>query len=1017
MARYTQVVLWILLMGICHPMNGAATSTVWFQQGVNGYVGTLDTDLNSMEPDRPQGNDVSCQVDRYAPDAQALIRFDGIFGTGPGQVTPDAIIWSATLRLRTSNPGGLCRGFRVRVPWSETGSTWNSHTNGISVEDSELDSAVIFELISAQVGEVVSLDVTSTVQAWATNGFPNYGWGITNTGDDGWQFSSSESSSNSYRPVLEVVFDSRPHTIQIVSHPEGVTTNEGAAVVLSVQVSGSEPIYQWYKDEVPLPEATNSVYGIGRALRTDSGIYRVQVSNDLNSVTSNPAEVFIRPDLTPPKIACAYGTNDPFTLFVQFSENVTNAAEASLYEVVPVEGGNPQLISSAAYFNGGPSGKLVMLRFDDSMPLIGPGAYRVVASAIFDEFGNEIDPTRSVLAALYSRRIFSIPDSPLWKYDDSGVDRGDAWRAFAFDDSGWNTGLPLFGFEPDQLPEPLRTPLKRLNASGSPIRTYYFRALFEHHREEPSPFNDGVVRFRTVLDDAAVIYLNGAEIFRTRLPPGLINFDTEGLNAVTNAVYEGPFTVCVSNLVEGTNVIAAEVHQTGLNSSDMIWGMELDVVLPTIPSDCGMRPVTNQTVNAGQSVTFDGTYECGGLGVEYQWFKDGIAIEGATNPTYTIGFVYPRDAGTYYVRMFHPLLSNYVQSASAQLTVLSCCGPELLAVYGTNRTVVITFDETTTNGLDLSNFQVVAADGSHTLTLASANYSTYANSGRTLQLWIDAATPFQPETSYNLSLQGIEDLFGNRINPMTVPIALFPSPVMSMSANSWRYEISGTDLSDLWYRTEYDDSAWPSGFALFDAKRPPRPAVSGVLVRTQTTLSNSAHTAQIPAQYFRTRFSYTGPATNVLCVRSFIDDGAVFYVNGREALRVRMPAAPFPILYSTLATETVGDAAFEEPYYFEARSLVSGQNLLAVEVHQSNLTSADITFGMELGLLLALPPPKLRVALSESGTEAIFIWAGAGVLEENSDLTNPSGWTPIEGAASGYLSTISGRKFFRLRAP
>ena len=49
--------------------------------------------------------------------------------------------------------------------------------------------------------------------------------------------------------------------------------------------------------------------------------------------------------------------------------------------------------------------------------------------------------------------------------------------------------------------------------------------------------------------------------------------------------------------------------------------------------------------------------------------------------------------------------------------------------------------------------------------------------------------------------------------------------------------------------------------------------------------------------YFRTHFSFTNRLSGAaLLFTDYIDDGAVFYLNGAELYRLRMPAAPTPIL-------------------------------------------------------------------------------------------------------------------------
>lgn len=570
MARYIQITLWILLALLCLA-HGAGAATLRFRQGVDGYIGTQDTDLNANEPDRIQGSDNSCLADLDSPVAQALIRFDNIFGEGPGQVPPQSIIVSATLVLRTSNIGDLCRGFRVLVPWDESTSTWNSHADGISADGLEMNPDVLFELDSTLPGEVFNLDVTSTIAGWLAGTFPNFGWGITNIGPDGWQFHSSEAFAITNRPMLEIVFDPPPQSPRIIAQPVSVTNHaEGEPVTFSVAITGFDPLYQWFKDGFPLEDATNASHTIQTVLLVDEGIYTVSVSNAYGGELSQPANLSVIHDNTRPFVACAFGANDPLRVFVRFSEPVTNAADLAHYMVMSAGGSDLLAVASAVYSDSGIQRSEIVLQLDPASPLQANLAYTLRTSNIFDRIGNPVDPSHSVRISIDFAPVFTIGESQIWKYDDSGADLGPTWKDLSFDDSAWKSGPALLGFEPSVLAEPLRTPLNRTNAAGAVIRTHYLRTRFMHD----SGLN-GLLRFSTMLDDAAAIYLNGAEIFRLRLPPGPLNYLTEGFVVVSNAAYEGPFTVCVTNLVSGENLLAVEVHQTGFNSSDMVWGLEL----------------------------------------------------------------------------------------------------------------------------------------------------------------------------------------------------------------------------------------------------------------------------------------------------------------------------------------------------------------------------------------------------------------------------------------------------------
>ena len=88
-----------------------------------------------------------------------------------------------------------------------------------------------------------------------------------------------------------------------------------------------------------------------------------------------------------------------------------------------------------------------------------------------------------------------------------------------------------------------------------------------------------------------------------------------------------------------------------------------------------------------------------------------------------------------------------------------------------------------------------------------------------------------------------------------------------------------------------------------------------------------------PPGYPRESWNATEPAI-------FVHDGAVFYLNGTEFLRVNMPSGP--VGYDTLANTTVSTAAYSDWLHVPVTNLLPGENLLAVEVHQVHPASSDI---------------------------------------------------------------------------
>jgi hypothetical protein len=160
-----------------------------------------------------------------------------------------------------------------------------------------------------------------------------------------------------------------------------------------------------------------------------------------------------------------------------------------------------------------------------------------------------------------------------WNYEASGTDLGTGWRETAFDDSGWSTGVGLIGFEDDDLPAPgLQTTLADPQGNDPFIPTYYFRTEFTYtgDLEATSLF------INAVFDDGGVVYMNGQALYRQGIDEDP-SYDTLA-SFSGDATIQGPFMVPTGALVNGVNVIAAEIHQTSTGSSDVVFGLSLDAV-------------------------------------------------------------------------------------------------------------------------------------------------------------------------------------------------------------------------------------------------------------------------------------------------------------------------------------------------------------------------------------------------------------------------------------------------------
>jgi hypothetical protein len=163
-----------------------------------------------------------------------------------------------------------------------------------------------------------------------------------------------------------------------------------------------------------------------------------------------------------------------------------------------------------------------------------------------------------------------------------------------------------------------------------------------------------------------------------------------------------------------------------------------------------------------------------------------------------------------------------------------------------------------------------------------------------------------------------------------------------------------------------------------------------------------------------------------LTFSNYIDDGAVFYLNGTEIYRQNMAAPPAVISNLTLATASNcgGDATCAVVFAISGNlltNLVSGDNVVAVEVHNATARGSDVTFGSALSYSHPYTPiPALRVL--RSGNVVTIYWNGGGfTLQEADELGPATGWIDAPGpvTSSPYFfdaaAPIPPSRFYRLR--
>jgi acid phosphatase type 7 len=152
--------------------------------------------------------------------------------------------------------------------------------------------------------------------------------------------------------------------------------------------------------------------------------------------------------------------------------------------------------------------------------------------------------------------------------------------------------------------------------------------------------------------------------------------------------------------------------------------------------------------------------------------------------------------------------------------------------------------------------------------------------------------------------------------------------------SEWKFNDKGKALEKDWVNLFYNDSDWPEGKAEL-----------GFGDGDEQTILAKGHITY----FFRNLFFIEKPENISQLELSILkDDGCIAYINGQEVMRSNMPDGP--VSNSTFAKYPVFGEA-ENAWHSQLIGpsiLVAGMNIIAVEVHQSDSVSSDISFNLLL---------------------------------------------------------------------
>ena len=501
--------------------------------------------------------------------------------------------------------------------------------------------------------------------------------------------------------------------------------------------------------------------------------------------------------------------------------------------------------------------------------------------------------------ATYSQTTF-ITYRSIWKYWDQNS-RPAGWETSGFNDVSWLSDSAELGYGDNDEATVI--------SFGPDANNKYRTAYFRRSVNIPNPGSFSTFSFNVERDDGCVIYVNGVEVARSNMPAGTIDHTTF---ANSTAVDDSTIIITVPSSVFsiGNNVIAVEMHQVNATSSDLSFDLELigngspQILIPNNSSwrylDINSRPANWQT-----STFLDGSWR---LGYGELGFGDGdeaTLIDGGPSGT--------RFWTTYFRKRI------FVANPSAYATynfsverddgfVLYVNGTEV----GRNNMPTGTITHTTAASANVEDSVVNITVNSSAL-VVGYNY-----------IAVEVHQQNQNSSDLSFNLQAV----GNAPPTTFVPFN-----------GNWKY-LDDNTYPVGWNSVGFNDVAWDNGNAEL-----------GFGDGDETTIVDFGPDAN--NKYITTLFRKIVNIQNPSQFSSFTinmvrDDGAIVYINGVEVIRSNMPAGA--ITQGTHASANVGGAQETEIHTFPIASsyFVSGNNTIAVEVHQDLPTSTDLSFKLEL---------------------------------------------------------------------
>lgn len=160
-----------------------------------------------------------------------------------------------------------------------------------------------------------------------------------------------------------------------------------------------------------------------------------------------------------------------------------------------------------------------------------------------------------------------IDSKSQWRYYYNNDMPAKDWMSTKYDDAAWSEGTGLFGYGTSNT---YTTALDYGDDASAKYVTAYFRTNFTLDKADQYSKLTASLTY----DDGVVVYVNGKEVKRLNIADTTVDNNVLATTYVNDAT--ATFDINDSLLVDGDNIIAVEVHQNSVSSSDMTFSMTIN---------------------------------------------------------------------------------------------------------------------------------------------------------------------------------------------------------------------------------------------------------------------------------------------------------------------------------------------------------------------------------------------------------------------------------------------------------